>query len=807
MMANKNDDFLKKLLATFRVEADEHLKTMSAGLIELENNPAEVRQAEIVETVFREAHSLKGAARAVNLKEIESVCQSMESVFAALKGKQLAVSPPLFDLMQEAIDGLSTLLSAEGAAMAVAGKSAIATLTRRLADVLQDGDALQGQFAQSAATQSSATPSAAVQLMPSVQQTPIAHLQDVPTDSPNVPIETAAVATHTPSPAPSLASGTVRVSTQKLDAVMRQVEELLSPRLASAQRARELREVAVSFASWKKQRARMRPVLRLIERYVEGGVRSKGAAGELPKFPVPEFQTKELPKLLEHLEAEQLFMKTIEERLLRLSKFAAHDRRALAGMSDNLLHDVKEMHLMPFSSLLEIFPRFTRELARDQGKQVELVIQGGEIEIDRRTLEEMKDPLMHLLRNCIDHGIEQPAVRQDKGKPEHGSITIAIAQKDGGKIEILVADDGAGIDAARVKAAALKLNLVAAEDAEKLSEQEAQALIFQSGISTSQIITDISGRGLGLAIVREKVERLGGAVALESHHDGGTTFRITLPLMLATFRGVLVCVGEHCFIIPALSVERVTRVAQQDIQTVENRATIPLGGQAVALVSLGDVLELPRQSATDKVSEQALVIVLGTGHKHVAFRVDEILGEQEVLVKSLGRQLARVRNIAGASVLGTGQVVAVLNVPDLLKSAVKQAAPPPVAAETHGMAEKQSILVVEDSITSRALLKNILESAGYHVTTAVDGVDAYTTLKTGKFDLIVSDVEMPRMDGFDLTAKVRADKQLAGLPVVLVTALGSSEHRERGIDVGANAYIVKSSFDQSNLLEVVRQLI
>src|ERR1019366_4770723 len=509
----------------------------------------------------------------VNLREIESVCQSLESVFAALKGKQLAVSPPLFDLMQEAIDDLSTLLSAEGAAMAVAGKSAIATLTRRF------NDPLQGQFAQSAATQFSAAPSAADQPMPSVQQTPIAPLAGVHTEA------SATVAMHTPSQPPSLASGTVRVSTQKLDAVMRQVEELLSPRLASAQRAKELREVAVSFATWKKQRARMRPVLRLIEHYVEGGGRSNGAARGLPELP-----KQELPKLLEHLEAEQMFMKTIEERLLRLSKFAAHDRRALSGMSDNLLHDVKEMHLLPFSSLLEIFPRFTRELARDQGKQVELVIQGGEIEIDRRTLDEMKDPLMHLLRNCMDHGIEQPAMRQNKGKPACGNITVAIAQKDGGKIEIMVADDGAGIDTARVKAAARKLNLVSAEEAEKLGEQEAQALAFQSGISTSQIITDISGHGLGLAIVREKVERLGGVVVLESRHDGvthegGTTFRITLPLMLATFRGVLVRAGEHCFAIPALSVERVTRVAQQDIRTGENSATISPDGQAAALAN------------------------------------------------------------------------------------------------------------------------------------------------------------------------------------------------------------------------------
>jgi two-component system chemotaxis sensor kinase CheA len=277
---------------------------------------------------------------------------------------------------------------------------------------------------------------------------------------------------------------------------------------------------------------------------------------------------------------------------------------------------------------------------------------------------------------------------------------------------------------------------------------------------------------------------------------------------------VLVSACGQCFVIPALSVARVTRVAQQDIRTVENRATIPFDGQVVALVSLGDVLELTRQNqpnhgTTGMTSEQVTVIVLSMGHKQIAFRVDEILGEQEVLVKTLGRQLARVRNIAGACVLGTGQVVAVLNVPDLLKSAVKRAAaaPAPITTEKFAEADRRSIMVVEDSITSRALLKNILESAGYRVTTAVDGMDAYTTLKTGTFDLIVSDVEMPRMDGFDLTTKVRSDKQLAGIPVVLVTALESREHRERGIDVGANAYIVKSSFDQSNLLDVVRQLI
>ncbi len=780
-MAKKNDELLKKLLVTFRVEADEHLKAMSSGLLALEKTSAGEQWAKVVETIFRDAHSLKGAARAVNLTSIESVCQSLESVFAALKGGRLGVSPPLFDLLHQTIDALGGLLSADAGASG-AQPPLVAALIRRL------DDALGG----------------------------------APPD-PEAPAEPAAsTVAPTPPVAPGPATETVRVSTAKLDAVMRQVEELLAPRLAAGQRARELRETVATLTVWKKQRLRMQPALRLIERSllpapqeVLFNTPSRGtwqASERRGKANGSMRGKQELPRLLEYLDAELLHMKMLEDRLARLNRSAAHDQRMLVGMTDGLLHDVKEMQLLPFASLLEMLPRFARELAREQGKHVELEIQGGEIEIDRRILEAMKDPLIHLLRNGIDHGIEKPAAREARRKPPHGTITLAISQKDSGKVEVLVADDGAGIDAARVKAAAGKLGVVSAEDAERLGEPETLALIFQSGVTTSPIITDVSGRGLGLAIVREKVERLGGTIVIESQPDAGTAFRIVLPLTLANFRGVLVRAGGQLFVIPAVSVERVTRVAEKDIRTVENRETIPLDGQAVSLAWLSDVLEMPRLRAAVQPVGNLLLAVLGSGLARVAFCVDEILGEREVLVKALGRQLARVRNVAGASVLGTGQVVPVLNVPDLLKSAVKRAAAPfvpahPLSAGKPGAAEKQSILVVEDSITSRSLLKNILESAGYRVTTAVDGADGYTTLKTGTFDLVVSDVEMPRMDGFDLTAKVRADKQLAQLPVVLVTALESREHRERGIDVGANAYIVKSSFDQSNLLDVIGRLI
>ena len=768
-MTNKNDDFLRKLLATFRLEADEHLKAMSAGLLDLEKGPAGERQAEIVERIFREAHSLKGAARSVNRADIESVCQTLESVYAALKGKRLALSPPLFELLYQTIDALHGLLSQEAAATA---NAPLAALVRRLDEALKGAAPGGGPPPESS--------------------------------SPPGPDEPAATGGARTAPAaPDWASETIRVSSAKLDAVMRQTEELLAPRLAAGQRVLDLREAGGALASWKKERAKIRPAVRATERLIArlGNRNGKGDGA------VKERQA--LTKLLDYLDAENLHLKNIEDRLTRLRRFAERDHRALAGMVDSLLHDVKEMHMLPFSSLTEIFPRFVRELARDQGKPVELKVEGSGIEVDRRILEAMKDPLVHLLRNCIDHGIEKPAERERKNKPPQGTITLAVSQKDSGKMEILITDDGAGIDAAQVKAAACKLGLISAAAAETLGEAETLALIFQSGISTSPIITDVSGHGLGLAIVREKVERLGGAIALETRADAGAAFRIVLPMSIATFRGILVRLGEQRFVLPAIGVERVIRVADQDIRTVENRETIPLDGQAVPLVGLSEVLEMPRQDGGNAAGNPLHAVVLGLGLARVAFRVDEVLGEQEVLVKTLGRQLVRVRNVAGASVLATGQVAVVLNPPDLMKSAIGRAAAARVPAANAPPAEAQphSILVVEDSITSRSLLKNILESAGYRVATAVDGMDAYALLKTAAFDLIVSDVEMPRMDGFDLTSRVRSDKQLAELPIVLVTALESREHRERGIDAGANAYIVKSSFEQSNLLEVIGRLI
>ncbi|MCL6099520.1 MAG: response regulator, partial [Bacteroidetes bacterium] len=425
----------------------------------------------------------------------------------------------------------------------------------------------------------------------------------------------------------------------------------------------------------------------------------------------------------------------------------------------------------------------------------------------KRILEELKDPFMHLIRNCIDHGIEKSNERKQKGKNPRGLISIEIAQKESGKVEINFSDDGAGVDLEKVRTSALKQKLISDEDAGMMNDQQILSLVFHSGVSSSALITDISGRGLGLAIVREKVEKLGGSVSIKSRPGVGTSFQIILPLTLATFHGIFVRLDEQFLVIPTANVKRVIRVKKDDIKTVENKDTILLDGKVLSLVKLSDILGIELKESETEQYDVYQVVIVSLNENELALIVDEILGEQEVLIKPLGKQLTGLENISSVTVLGNGKVVPVLNVFDLMKSSAKVPAAKSIASVAEKEDAKQKyVLVAEDSITARALLKNILEVAGYEVTTAVDGLDAFTQLKTKNFDIVVSDVDMPRMSGFDLTLKIRSEKKFSNTPVVLVTALESKEDRERGIDVGANAYIVKSSFDQKNLLEVIRQL-
>jgi two-component system chemotaxis sensor kinase CheA len=776
---DQDEQFRQHLLATFKVEAGEHINAISSGLLALEKSEDMEKQAEIVETVFRAAHSLKGAARAVNLKEIEGLCQNLESVFNVLKKRELVQSVELFDLLQQVLNLLEQLLSSEGAVLPAETGDLERELIRRL-EAFQKG----------------VSPSPVL-----ISETPLI----VPEKEPAAHGVAAPVIVQEHRVATTDIAETVRISMAKLTSVLLQAEEMLAAKLAAQQRCIDMRAANGAFRIWEKEWARVAPCIQDIRK-------NTTRAADDKKIPTEEELVRAAGKILDFLEWNREFVKSIKKQYVSAAKSGEGDSLVLGGMVDNLLDDVKKAMIFPFSSLLELYPKVARELARDSGKELELVIKGGDIEIDRRILDEMKDPILHLLRNCVDHAIEKPEERIKKDKPPHGTVIIEIYPKDN-KVEVTIADDGIGISPDQIRTTILKLGVVAQEKTAELTDKELLSYVFQSGVSTSPIITDLSGRGLGLAIVKEKVEKLGGTVSLESKPGIGTIFHMVLPITVATFRGVLVKAGEHEFILPTMYVERAARIRRDEIKTVESRETIVFNESPVALASLASVLELATAVGAAETQEQAQVVVVSNAGIRIAFLVDEIVNEQEVLLKPLGPQLVRVRNMAGATILGTGRMVPVINVPDLLRSAVK-ASGPSLARITGAGSEdqedivpKHSVLVVEDSITTRTLLKNILETAGYDVVTAIDGLDALTNLKTRTFDIVVSDVDMPRMNGFDLTAKIRSDQKMTDMPVILVTALESLEDRERGIDAGANAYIVKSSFDQSNLLGVIHRLI
>jgi two-component system chemotaxis sensor kinase CheA len=730
-MSGVEEELLRALRATFKVEAAEHLQAIGTGLMELEKAPAPDDRKRLIETVFRAAHSLKGAARAVNFGDIEALCQSLEGLFAAWKRGESAPTPETLDDAHRALNGVWEMM----------GGSAGAVATHRAKE--------------------------------------------------GAPARTESRADGGPGEVE-----TVRIAVSALDARLLEAEEMLAAKLTADQWSADLGALEARFEQWRKQWSRIQPRMRRLRQLGE-----QTAAAAAP----------DTRDLAEFFDWNHDYVRALEGSVTGLRRRAEQNRLLVAKLVDELLENSKKLLMLPLSTLSPLLLKVVRDLCRDQGKEAVLTVRGEEVTVDKRILEELKDPLIHLLRNCIDHGVETPEQRQRAGKPAQATITVAVSPRDGNQVEISVSDDGAGVDLEKVKLAASRRGLSAADASGSNGESAALGLVFEADVSTSPIITQVSGRGLGLAIVREKTEKLGGRVAIESRRGAGTAIRMTVPLTLATFRGILIRVNQRSFIVPTAHVERVATFKPEDVQTVEGRRTLAPNGRAVALVDLAEVLQLPSGPRAGAAAP-SVVLVLGAGEQTVAFAVHEVLDEREVLVKRLAKPLSRVRNIAGATVLGSGEVAPILNVPDLLKSArtagAAAAAPDSrEAASTQPQAAARRILVAEDSITSRMLLKGILESAGYDVTTAVDGIEAFTTLRSGHFDLVVSDVEMPRLNGFDLTARIRADRTLAEIPVVLVTALESREDRERGIEVGANAYLVKSSLDQDDLLEALQRLI
>ncbi len=787
---SEDHDFLEELRQDFVLEAEEYLQVMVGGLLDLEQHPSSP-PPEVLESVFRGAHSLKGASQAVEIPAIAVLCQSMESIFSQMKKGLLQLDRKDFDLLQKGADLLGELIAAKPEGHDRPRAEALADEIEKLLKAAEPPEI-------------SPPPRIALREEPPEEEQETLIPEEIlrngadeekkhekkieKTDkalSREEPPQSAPPRSSQDSPPPSPPQGSsemIRIRASKMDALLLEAEELISLNLALRMRHQEVQEIIASLGIWKRE----------WERFVQFQERSEQKATSLSR------ETRSF------LHSGRSRMGELQDALRHLRKAMQEDQRTTRTLVRNLLDRTRSVLMVPFSSLLQGFPKIFRDLSRDLGKEAELFILGGDVEVDKRILEGLKDPLIHLLRNCVDHGLESPVKRREKGKRPQGSVAIQASQVDGNRVELVVEDDGKGIDAAKLRESAVKAGVLTPRDAQALDDKEARMLLFRSGVSTSALITDISGRGLGMAIVQQKVEALGGTISLDSTPGRGTTFRISLPLTLATFRGVLVEEEGQLFVLPSSNVEWVGRIARREIKVLEQCETISFGGEPLALVSLGGVLELPEASRENRQREMCNVLILSSGALRGAFGVDRVLEEQEVLLKPLGKQLQRVRNVSGATVLGSGKVVPVLNPTDLLLSLSKKGGSRLSAAFSE---EKPlpRILVAEDSLTSRTLLRNILSASGFQVETAVDGQEAWEKFQQGGFDLVISDVEMPRKNGFELTAAIRSSHE--ELPVILVTSLESREDRERGAEAGANAYIIKSGFDQSTLLETMGRLL
>jgi len=496
-------------------------------------------------------------------------------------------------------------------------------------------------------------------------------------------------------------------------------------------------------------------------------------------------------------------LKRVRVLLDRLERTRDEEVGRLGLVADEIIDAIHDIRLLPFSTIFNLFPRLVRDLSHELGKEVRLEIVGGGVTADKHLLEELKDPLMHMVRNAVDHAIESPNERERLGKPREATIYLR-AYRSGGRMVVEVADDGRGLDEKAIRHTALVKHLLTAKEIELLPIDEVWRLIFVPGFSTAPLVTDVSGRGVGLDVVRTNIDRLKGTIVVHSQSGVGCTFRIDTPITLATTRVLLVRVAQRSYALPIESVQETFIIPAESTFTLAGRPAMQWSIGPVMVSPLADLLELPSKRPTPRESKMPGVL-LNVGSERIGVFVDALLDEQEVILKPFGGLLERVRNVLGSTILSSGEICMILNPNDLIKTMRTHQAVGSVA-EPKVEVRKKVVLLVEDSITTRTQEKRILEAAGYEVITAVDGADGFTKLATREFDAVVTDVEMPNMTGLQLAARIREDAKYVELPIILVTSLASDADRQRGVEVGANAYLTKGNFEQKLLLETLKRL-
>jgi len=726
------EDFRAKLLVTFQAEHKEHLEFIRAFLAKAQEGPSSPGE---LDEAFRRAHSLKGAARAVDLPPIQSLANGVETLFSRVREKKLILDKPALKAVAAALDACEDALAGLlGAGPALDHRPAIAAIEDFLGN------------------QRSVLPPAPAAAVP--EPLPAA-------DAPSAP-----------------APETLRISAVSLDRLLKSSDQMLAESRRQNRVKGELAELGRQLAELKN----------------EWSLTRRAAATSLTTLA----SDPEHARVVRFLDYAERAIHALTRQTRAAAVLQQRGSWALGLQARELQDDVRQARMVTAESVFTSFRKMTRDLAREEGKEVELTLAGMEISADREVLQVLKDPVMHMLRNALSHGIETPARREAAGKSREGSISLKL-EASGNRLTVTVDDDGRGLDLPRVRELSRKRGLLPSD----ATDEDLRRVIFAPGFSTSRAITELSGRGMGLSVVSETVRRFQGELSVPPKPGAGMRVVISVPLTVSTHRLLLVACGGRTFGLPASAVERLLRVKVADIASVEGKPALIVDGRAVSLKSLALVLGLEKAPGAT-----IPVVILRSGSQRAAVGVDELLFEREAVIKPLTGPAGRVPLVSGAILMEDGSLALVLQAEKLMEAFREQ----PAAAFDQGEAPAEAkkapvILVADDSITTRTLEKSILEAHGYTVVTAVDGMEALNRLRGGVFDLLIADVQMPRMDGFELLSEVKKDARLANIPVIMVTSLESKQDQERGLSLGADAYIVKGKFDQQEILNVIRQLL
>lgn len=739
------------LLDLFRLEAEAQKQVLDTGLLILERDPTNASQ---LEACMRAAHSLKGAARIVGLDHGVQIAHAMEDLLVAAQEGLLRLLPDHIDAL---LQGSDLLLRIGQAQQDAELEARVETVTTRLQVLLGNAvPALRVQPGESAAFVAEAKP---------------VSLPETPTPTAAPPAEPVA---------DERISRVLRVSAERFDHLI----DLSGKSLVDFQRTKPLND---SLHRLKRQQESARRTLESLREHLLGTVLDASAQA---------------------LFAESRNLLIECQQQLQAHQELFDDFVWYGGQRTQQLYDLAlASRMRPFADVLTGHTRMLRDLGRSLGKQVRLEIEGENTQVDRDVLERLEAPLTHLLRNAVDHGIEPPALRARKGKPEEGVVQLR-ARHHAGMLVLEVSDDGAGIDLERVAQAVIKRRFATAEQVEQMTEDELLAFLFLPGFSMSQQVTEVSGRGVGLDVVQHEIRRMRGNVRLLQNPDQGCLFHLELPLTLSVVRALVVTIGGEAYAFPLAQIERMLRLPRSAIVQLEGRQHFWLEDEHVGLISAAQLLRCNEKQGDD---DSIPIVLIRDREQYHGLAVEAFLGEFTLVLMPLDGRLGKVRDVAAGALLHDGTPVLILDVDDLLNSVSKLLDTGHLERVDHASHARQTVskrvLVVDDSLTVRELERKLLLSRGYQVSVAVDGMDGWNALRAETFDLLITDIDMPRMDGIELVTLVRQDPRLRSLPVMVVSYKDREEDRRRGLEAGADYYLAKASFHDEALLDAVQTLI